>query len=734
MLSLCVVAALATAPSAVAHATLVDSDPSDGTVVAAAPQQVRLSFDDKIRAQPGMKAIRNTGESVLAGTPRVIGGRQLVIPLRSGLRSGDYTVLWRALSDDGHPLAGVVAFGVGAGRAPPHAALAAPSTTSPLEVFVRWLFFAGVLAACGVALFELAVPRAAAPPDELYVGAFLLVVAGGPALAARASLDTRFGVVVAVASLVAAGGALMAGFTHRRAGLARGARIAALLLLPALSLSGHALDRGQSPVQLPADILHVAASSVWLGGLLALGLQLRRDAPREPVLREFSRLAAISVGVLAATGALRAFGELGSISEIWGTSYGRLLLVKTVLFASLLALGWMNRYRLIPALMRSLPRLRRNMRAELGVFLALVAAVAILTQLRPGTERDGRLEARAATRKPAAPGGTEGLVLGQSRGGVQLSSRVLNAVAEDGRHVVFETASTERGSTASLVRLDLQTRRTSTLARGVAAQYGLAVVGHRAAYVTDTSPPKLVSVQTGGGGRQVLASALAAPIASRGARVAWATQSGGRQRVVVRDVRRGRDFVVADMPRCDRAGCYRVDAVTLADQGVTFDRGAIGPQPSRVVRREFASRRPQSVSIRNDPQPDLIPSSAGAAYFALGRGWYRWDFGTVNPVPTRYGATGPASPTRYEAGRWYLTRSATCGDTVESAREDGRLRTVMSGAEALAIAGNPSNVCAKLSGLTDTAGRIVTTWAISPADTHSEAGVTSVITVGKPGG
>src|SRR5207249_7796667 len=138
--------ALALPETASAHATLVRTVPRDVTVLGSAPTTVRVVFDDGVRPASGIKAIRNGGGSVLGGKPRVVGdGRVLVIPLRAGLAEGDYTVLWRVLSDHGHKLAGVLAFGVCTGRAPPQAPLSADHDPSPPDVGSRLLLFAGLL-------------------------------------------------------------------------------------------------------------------------------------------------------------------------------------------------------------------------------------------------------------------------------------------------------------------------------------------------------------------------------------------------------------------------------------------------------------------------------------------------------------------------------------------------------------------------------------------------------------
>src|SRR5436305_1289423 len=114
-------AALASPAAAFAHATLLRTEPADGTVLASAPRQVTVFFDDRVRVGQGNAAIANdSGRSVLSGQP-VARGHTLVLPIRRRLANGDYSIRWSIVSDDGHPERGVLAFGVGAGRAPPPA-------------------------------------------------------------------------------------------------------------------------------------------------------------------------------------------------------------------------------------------------------------------------------------------------------------------------------------------------------------------------------------------------------------------------------------------------------------------------------------------------------------------------------------------------------------------------------------------------------------------------------------
>jgi copper transport protein len=374
---------LALPGSAWAHATLVKVTPDDGAVLATPPVAVRFVFDDDVRAGSGIKAIRNDGgASVLDGKARVVDRRTLVVPLRSGLSHGDYTVLWRVISDDGHTIAGVTVFGVGAGRPPPTAALSVRNGPSVKDVVSRWLLFAGLLTAVGAVFFRFTV---APVPLRLFLGAYLLVFVGVSGLLHGVPVSSRFGGTMVAVAAISAFGAVFAAIAPMFPVVEPLVFAAAVLLLPGPSIAGHALDRGRSPIEVVDDVIHVAAASVWLGGLVALGLALRGGGDRGALMRRFSSVAVVSVGVLALTGVIRALSELSSVSQLWSTGYGRALIVKTALLLALVGIGWVNRYRLVPRL--EVAALRRNIVAELVLFGGLLLAVALLTDLRPGRDR-----------------------------------------------------------------------------------------------------------------------------------------------------------------------------------------------------------------------------------------------------------------------------------------------------------------------------------------------------------
>ncbi|HEY2354741.1 MAG TPA: copper resistance protein CopC [Gaiellaceae bacterium] len=353
--------ALALPAAAAAHANLVRTDPANGAVLAQAPSAVRVVFDDVVRVGPGIEAVRNGGGSVLGGAPTA-SGDTLTIPLRSHLRDGDYSVRWSIISDDGHLESGVLAFAVGAGSAAPTSDLKAEATgPSAGTTFARWLFLAGILAAVGISLYALVVLREADRRIAITLGVAAAAAAVGAGEEAyRIGLDVRYGAASAAGfflALLVVLGAIV---------VLRPALYLALGLAVVPSVSGHALDPGIPAINIAFDVLHVLAAAAWVG--LLLGIVVVGREGRRGVL-----LATAGVVVLGITGVLRAVFELTSLSQLWTTSYGQALLVKTGLVLAAVGIGWLLR-----------ARARRRAVIELAFVVAIVGVAAVLVQLRPG--------------------------------------------------------------------------------------------------------------------------------------------------------------------------------------------------------------------------------------------------------------------------------------------------------------------------------------------------------------
>jgi len=378
------VLALATAANASAHAVPLRTEPSSGSTLATAPAAISVTFDSLVRVGPRNAAVRNDGVDVLQGKPRVDGNR-LVLPLRPRLDSGSYSVRWSVVSDDGHEEEGVIAFGIGT---PPSASvLTTRGYVTWQRVVMRALFLLGVLGAAGAAFYSVCVLGGAVPRRQAHLlfVCFLLAFAGADALIHVTSAGgTRFERFMIVATIAAGVGAAASALIplERRLRVLVWAAAAVLFVCP--TLAGHALDHDQPAVIAPAaDLLHLGGAAVWLGGVASLALA------RVGTVRRFAAYALPAVAVVALGGAARALTELSSASQIWTTSYGRTLVVKTVLFAVVLGLVWLTHRRFLPL--------------QLALLCGLALAVGVLTDLRPGRARSAVSTAAPAIPVPPAP-------------------------------------------------------------------------------------------------------------------------------------------------------------------------------------------------------------------------------------------------------------------------------------------------------------------------------------------
>lgn len=185
--------------------------------------------------------------------------------------------------------------------------------------------------------------------------------------------------------------------------LSVGIAVCAAYLAATPALSGHASIQSPTSVFFPADVLHVLAASVWVGGIASLLLALpaatrQLDGPQRSrlllaVLTRFSPLALTAVVVIAVTGVVQAYIDVRSVHGLLHTTYGALIIAKTLLLAALICLGWVNRERVVPAFKRIAAAgqtpgaagllARRTLRGEMALMLGVFGVTAALISYAP---------------------------------------------------------------------------------------------------------------------------------------------------------------------------------------------------------------------------------------------------------------------------------------------------------------------------------------------------------------
>lgn len=241
-------------------------------------------------------------------------------------------------------------------------------STTGLAIVLRFLGGVAILAGCRV---QLARSSPAVDPVER-VRRLVTVGAGSidpdAAGTASASGDVRWAPGWSGAACLAGVVALLAGYLF----------------------DGHTVTEGSRVATATADVVHVFAAAVWVGGLAMLVSVLGRRHRRGEDLRalhlaaRFSVVAAASLVAVAASGSILAVIVLDAPSELWSTPWGRLLVAKSGFVAIAASLGAYNHQVLIPALEASAEetslsdRLRRVVAIEASVLGAVVVTTAFL--------------------------------------------------------------------------------------------------------------------------------------------------------------------------------------------------------------------------------------------------------------------------------------------------------------------------------------------------------------------
>jgi copper resistance protein D len=171
---------------------------------------------------------------------------------------------------------------------------------------------------------------------------------------------------------------------------------AVALLLASAVMTSHSTARLEGSAWPGAmTALHLVGVVVWMGGLPFLVLAVR-TAPEDisvAMVKRFSRLAILSVVVVAGSGAVLSLIYIDSWSGLYGTAYGFMVCTKIVLFAIALFLGAANK-RIVSALpMRAiggLRRLRTFGEAEIGIGFTVILAAASLTSQPPAIDLANR--------------------------------------------------------------------------------------------------------------------------------------------------------------------------------------------------------------------------------------------------------------------------------------------------------------------------------------------------------
>lgn len=449
-------AALALPATAWAHAALLKTFPAASAEVDTPPTELRLVYDEVVEPRFAVVSVTDAaGRQQLGGTVHrsAANAYELDAPLKRSAE-GWYLVFWRVISADGHPVRGAFLYRIGPNPGPPPQFVIpslSETAVTPGLIALRWLTFLSAMAAIGLFVLRTVIARpvvARVPGTRLRAlsiacaGAVAVALVATPVyvLLATAQFALRsfwsVGVLVPLMGVsafgrgylrfelllalfaVAAGAAIWLDRPERPrrsvAGLLSlwGALLAAGALLLVPGAAGHAAQTPPRALSLVFDWLHLAAGSLWIGGLIGLLVlwsslpAARRTAGLAVAVPRFSNVAFVSVTVLLGSGIGAAVVHLPTVATLWQTGYGKTIIVKASLLLAAMLVASVNLLRTKPVLARdenaagAAVLLRRLVGVEAVLVASAVVAAAVLSSYPPPPKALAALGAPAATAGP----------------------------------------------------------------------------------------------------------------------------------------------------------------------------------------------------------------------------------------------------------------------------------------------------------------------------------------------
>jgi copper transport protein len=406
-----------------AHAYIIKSSPSENEILKKAPPEVSIQFDESIQPKFNMiKVTDSKGKQVDINNGGIDPKQPSIIKagLIRNLPNGPYRIQWKVVSNDGHPVEGVIPFQIGKGsnQDSKNLNIETKTYTPPLDLtIIRWLQYISNAIYVGLFFFYLIVV-----PNELllvksiektftkfiWTGLILLFVSISISLPLQTTIVsglkwsevfsfdalgqvlsyTTFGRIWLIQMLLL----FILLFTTQLSSIANTSKrliswICMFLgfgLLLTKALTSHAASQTNNLFPLTIDFLHLLSASVWIGSLIGLVGLMPLSKKQETkslylkMVHRFSKWGIILVTLLSLTGICSGFQYIPTVSSLFHTYYGIVLICKVLLFFLMLIFAALN---LLKGKSANEKGLRASILGELAIGIVILILTVFLTNL-----------------------------------------------------------------------------------------------------------------------------------------------------------------------------------------------------------------------------------------------------------------------------------------------------------------------------------------------------------------
>ena len=380
-LMVCLICLISLPEMTSAHAYLKQSNPSVNTKLETSPKNISLVFSEPI--QPAFHHIEVFGEDGNVELQESFipddDGTKLIAKLKQDLVKGVYTIKWRVISSDGHPIEGTIPFTIGK-----EAVTQAEEDPSSVyfpgldKILIQGMQYLSFSLLIGFLFFYLwLLPRKKTSYSSRFSGIIwiayaLLAFSILLSLPLQTTTDaavgwngvfkisllketvfhTSFGTIwmIEMGLLIVLFSSLLLNKKASPAAHVSFLLIAALMLCKASI--GHTATVNNQVLAVIMDFFHLLGMALWLGNLLALVLLLPGESKKEKdnllywqTIQRFSTLAITFVLILLVTGIYASVQHVSSIQSLVNTPYGKVLIGKILLMLMMIGMGVYHFFR-----------------------------------------------------------------------------------------------------------------------------------------------------------------------------------------------------------------------------------------------------------------------------------------------------------------------------------------------------------------------------------------------------
>ncbi|MBJ8050567.1 copper resistance protein CopC [Bacillus cereus] len=403
-----------------AHAYVVKSNPDENETLKKAPSIVKIEFDEDIQVSSfNTLFVRDTsGKRVDLKDAHIDKKNKKILEagLKENLKNGLYSIQWKAISADGHPIQGVIPFRVGSAEAGIDDIQVEEMGYVPQidMIMERGILYTSFSLFLGVLFFNLIMYKGNATPVQsrskriIWIslfGIFISLLFNLP-LQAKINADVSwleafdpillketlqlsvFGYVWITQMALISTLIIVTYFAVKREKLSSfkvwSVPIVLFIgLLVMKAFNSHAYGIRFKDIAVVMDFLHLFAASLWIGGLSSIVLLLRKEDDKWTMywdaIKRFSPWATGAVIVILLTGLFNSTFFIPTIHSLFDTKYGLALLAKILLFVCMGILGIIH---YVKGRMRAQQRLGATVKVEFIIGIIVFVIVAFMTNVQ----------------------------------------------------------------------------------------------------------------------------------------------------------------------------------------------------------------------------------------------------------------------------------------------------------------------------------------------------------------